>query len=169
MDVTKELTELQKTLQQNKALFVKTAKRATIELDRQRKRLATEINRANARAQRTRVDLQKKSERLVNTTARKAKQELNRQIRNLQKMLDEARSDAAKLRTELAPVKDDLTNARNHLAHALHIDRALAKIQRQLSRKPAAPKKPARKKSAKKKAPGKTAPRKRPVAKAQGN
>jgi chromosome segregation ATPase len=156
--MTKELTQLQKTLQQNKALFVKTAKRATLELDRQRNRLATEVSRANARAQRTRVELQKKSERLLNTTATKAKRELNKQIRKLQKMLDEARSDAAKLRKELAPVKDDLTNARNHLVHALHIDRALAKIQRQLSRKPAAPKKPARKKSAKKKTPRKTAP-----------
>ena len=45
-------------------------------------------------------------------------------------------------------IKDDLINARNHLAHALHIDRALARIQRELSRKPAATRKPARRKTA---------------------
>jgi seryl-tRNA synthetase len=166
--MTKELTELQKTFQQNKALLVKTAKRATIELDRQRKRLMTEINRVNARAGQTRLQLQKKSERLVTTTATKAKRELNKQIRNLQKTLDEAKKDAAQLRRELAPVKDDLTNARNHLVHALHIDRALAKIQRQLSWKPAAPKKSARKKTRKKKVPRKTAPGKRRAAKTAG-
>ncbi len=152
--MSKELTELQKTLQQNKTLFLTTAKRATTELERQRKRLLTEINRVNARATKTRLQLQRRSERLLNTTASKAKRELNKQIRKLQKGLEEARNDAAKLRNDLGPVKDDLTNARNHLAHALHIDRALARIQRQLKPKPVA-KKPARKKAARKKAPKK--------------
>jgi predicted nucleic acid-binding Zn-ribbon protein len=152
--VSKELTELQKTLQQNKTLFLTTAKRATTELERQRKRLLAEISRVNARATKTRLQLQRRSERLLNTTASKAKRELNKQIRKLQKGLEEARNDAAKLRKDLGPVKDDLTYARNHLAHALHIDRALAKIQRQLKTKPAA-KKPTRKKTAKKKAPPK--------------
>ena len=52
--VTNELTDLEKTLQQTKKQFLATAKRATKELDRQRKRLRTEINKANTRAKRAR-------------------------------------------------------------------------------------------------------------------
>lgn len=122
-----------------------------------------EITRANTRAKRARADLQKKSERLANTTATKAKRELRKQISKLEKMLDGARSDATQLRKDLAPVMTDLANARDHLSHALHVDRAMAKIRRQLGSKPKAKKKakkkvtkkkaPARKKAAKKKAP----------------
>ena len=67
-----ELSELEKTLQRSKKDFLATAKRATNELDRQRKRLRAEISRANARAKRARLQLQKKTERLANTTANKA-------------------------------------------------------------------------------------------------
>jgi uncharacterized membrane protein YccC len=161
--VSKELTDLEKTVQQTKKQFLSTAKRATKELDRQRKRLRKEIAQANTRAKRTGLQLQKKTERLANTTATKAKRELAKQIRNLEKMAEGAKGDVRQLRKDLAPVMDDLTNARNHLAHALKIDRALASIQRELSKKTGPKKKAGKKKVAKKKvAKKKTA--KKPVA-----
>jgi hypothetical protein len=87
-------------------------------------------------------------------------------------MVDGAKGDAKQLRKDLSPVMDDLTNARNHLAHALKIDRALASIQRELSKK-AGPKKKtgkkkkkvAKKKAAKKKAAKKPVARKKPAKK----
>lgn len=163
--MSKELTELEKTVQQTKKQFLTTATRATKELDRQRKRLRKEIAKANTRARRTGLQLQKKTERLANTTATKAKQELRKQIRNLEKMADGAKGDVKQLRTDLAPVMDDLTSARNHLAHALKIDRALAIIQRELSGKPAKKKKVAKKKAGKKKTAKKKVARKKASAK----
>ena len=50
-------------------------------------------------------------------------------------MLDGAKEDASKFRADLVPVMGDLASARDHLAHALHIDRAIAKIQRELAKK----------------------------------
>lgn len=50
-------------------------------------------------------------------------------------ILDAAKTDATRLRNDLSPVMDDLTNVRNHLARAVRIDRALASIQRELSKK----------------------------------
>ena len=158
--MSKELSELEKTLQQTKKQFLATAKRATKELDHRRKALRKDIARANTRAKRARADLQKKSERLANTTATKAKRELKKQIRKLEKMLDGARGDAAKLRKDLGPVMDDLANARDHLSHALHVDRAMAKIRRQFSGKPKAKKKAKKKKVTKKKATKKKAKKK---------
>ena len=105
--------------------------------------------------------MQRKSERLASTTATKAKRELRKQIRGLEKMLDAARDDAAQLRKDLVPVMDDLANARTHLSHALHIDRALAKVRRQLMGKPAAKKKATGKKVAKKKTTKKKVARKK--------
>ena len=158
--MTKELSELEKQLQQTKKQFLASAKRATRELDRRRKALRKDIARANTRAQRARADLQKKSERLANTTATKAKRELKKQIRKLEKMLDGARSDAAQLRKDLGPVMTDLANARDHLSHALHVDRAMAKIRQKLGGKPKAKKKAKKKKVTRKKATKKKAKKK---------
>jgi len=148
--MTNKLTQLEKSLQQTKKEFLTTAQRATKELDRQRKRLRTEVTRTNARAKRTRLQLQKKAERLATTTATKGKRELKKQINKLEKVLDGAKSDAAQLRKDLVPVMDDLKNARNHLAHALRVDRALASIQRELSKKPGTKKKASKKVASKK-------------------
>ena len=55
--MSKELSDLEKTLQRTKKDFLTTAKRATRELDRQRKKLRAEIKRANTRAKRAREQL----------------------------------------------------------------------------------------------------------------
>ena len=146
-----QLSDLEKDLLQAKKTFLTTAERATKELDRQRKRLRKDISQANNRAKRTRIQLQKKTERLANTTAKKANRELDKQVRGLTKILDEAKKDAGQLRDDLVPVMDDLNSARKHLAHALGIDKALRRLQRELSGKPKAIKKVAKKKVAKKK------------------
>lgn len=166
--MSNELTQLEMSLQKTKKEFLTTAKRATKELDRQRKRLRTEVTRANARAKRTRLQLQKKAERLATTTAAKGKRELKSQIHKLEKMLGGAKSDAVQLRKDLVPVMDDLANARHHLAHALRIDRAMASIQRELSTKPATKKKTGKKKVAKKKVVKKPAARKKAAKKKAG-
>lgn len=149
--MTKELSALEKDMEKTKKQFLVAAKRATTEFDRQRKRLKKELGRVNARAKNARVQLQKKSERLVSTTATKAKRELRKQISGLDKLLDGARNDAAQLRSDLAPVMDDLKSARDHLAYALGIDKALAKVQRELSKKASVKKKVTKKAVTKKK------------------
>ena len=122
------------------------AKRATDELEKQRNRLKGEIDRVSERADKTRKDLQKDAQR-----------EFRKQMRGLEKALDGARKDAERFLRDLEPVVDNLVSARNHLAHALRIDKALASIQRELKRRPAEDrakakvmKKPARKKTARK-------------------
>ena len=60
-----------------------------------------------------------------------------------------AATGRAKLRKDIAPVTEDLKSARNHLKHALRIDRAMDGIQKELAKK-AGKKKPAAKKVAKK-------------------
>jgi len=166
--VTKELTQIEQTIEKTREQFVDAAKRATKELDLQRMRLKTEIDRANARATRTRTELQKGAER-----------ELKKQFRGLEKALEGARKDAARFRDDLEPVMDNLVSARNHLAHALRIDKALASVQRELKRRPAeervkakvaVKKTPARKKAvrkapARRKAVLKTPATKKPVVK----
>ena len=76
---------------------------------------------------------------------------------------EQAAAEARQKRATAAvpSLMDDLANARNHLSHALHIDRALAKVRRQLTGKPAAKKKPTRKKAAKKKTTKKKAAKKK--------
>ena len=71
----------------------------------------------------------------------------------LEKAFDQARSEAAEVRDDLKPVLDDLKSARKHLTHALRIDKALAKVGKQLEGKGKPRKK---KKTAKKPAAGKT-------------
>lgn len=154
--MTKELTEIEETIEKTKDQFVGAAKRASKELDKQRKRLKTEIDRAA----KTRTDLQKGAER-----------ELKKQFRGLEKALEGARKDAERFRNDLEPVVDNLVSARNHLAHALRIDKVLAGIQRELRRRPAeerAKEKVARKKATKKvakKAPARKKAVRRTVAK----
>jgi len=167
--MTKELSEFETAIQHTKQQFLASAKRATTELDKRRKRLMSDIERANKRAHNARVQLQKKTERLANTTARKAQRELKKQIRALEKTLDNAKKDAKRFRNDLKPVMGDLVSARDHLAHALRIDKALARVRKELKRKPtkkkaAAKKAPARKKAAQKPATAKRGPTKKKAA-----
>ena len=162
--MTKELTDIEKTIENTKEQFLDAAKRATDELEKQRSKLKDEFDRMGERAGKTRKDLQKDAER-----------EFKKQMRGLEKALDGVRKDAERFRKDLEPVVDNLVSARNHLAHALRIDKALAGIQRELRRRPAedrvkakavkkapvrkkaARKAPAKKKAVAKKTPAKTA------------
>jgi FKBP-type peptidyl-prolyl cis-trans isomerase (trigger factor) len=112
--------------------------------------LKIEIDRANARAARTRTAIQKDAER-----------ELKKQFRGLEKAREGARKDAERFRNDLEPVVDNLVSARNHLAHALRIDKALASIQRELKRRPAEER--AKAKVARKKTPAKKVAKKAPA------
>jgi hypothetical protein len=53
-NVTKELSQLEKTLEQSKKQFVTSATRVTSELDRRRKALRRDLERANMRAHKSR-------------------------------------------------------------------------------------------------------------------
>jgi len=134
--VTNELNQFEETIEKTKDQVVETAKRATTELDRQSKRLRKEIDEAGARAKRTGADLQKNVEEFADTTITRARDEFKKQAKALDKMLTSARKDVGRFWADIEVVMDDLISARNHLAHALRIDKALASVQRELKRKP---------------------------------
>ena len=157
--MTNELNQFEETIEKTKDQVVDTAKRATTELDRQSKRLRKEIDEVSARAKRTGADWQKKTEEFADSTFGKARDEFKKQARSVEKMLTSARKDVDRFVADLTVVMDDLVSARNHLAHAFRVDKALASLQRELKRKPhedraakklAAKKAPARKKTARK-------------------
>ena len=134
--MTTELNQFEETIEKTKDQVVETAKRAATELDRQSKRLRKEIDEAGTRAKRTGADLQKNVEEFADTTLNRARDEFKKQARNLEKVLTSARKDVDRFWADIEVVMDDLISARNHLAHALRIDKALASIQRELKRKP---------------------------------
>lgn len=157
--MTNEVKQFEETIEKTKDQVVETAKRATTELDRQSKRLRKEIDEAGTRARRTGADLQKNVEEFADKTVGMARDEFKKQARSLDKLLTSARKDVGRFWADIEVVMDDLISARNHLAHALRIDKVLAGVQRELRRKPheerearkqAAKKAPARKKAARK-------------------
>lgn len=157
--MTNKPNQFEETIEKTKDQVVETAKRATTELDRQSKRLRKEIDEAGTRARRTGMDLQKNVEEFADATVGRARDEFKKQARSLDKMLTSARKDVGRFWADIEVVMDDLISARNHLAHALRIDKALAGVQRELKRDPhkdrearqlAAKKTPARKKTARK-------------------
>lgn len=168
--MTNKPNQFEETIEKTKDQVVETAKRATTELDRQSKRLRKEIDEAGTRARRTGMDLQKNVEQFADTTVNRARDEFKKQARSLDKMLTSTRKDVDRFLGDLEVVVDDLISARNHLAHALRIDKALASIQRELRRKPhedrEARKKATRKAPARKKTARKAPARKKTVKKA---
>ena len=134
--MTNELNQLEETIEKTKDQVVETTKRATTELDRQSKRLRKEIDEVSTRARRTGADLQKNVEEFADTTVSRARDEFKKQARSLEKLLTSARKDVDRFWADIEVVMDDLISARNHLAHALRIDKALASVQRELRRKP---------------------------------
>lgn len=157
--MTNELNQLEETIEKTKDQVVETTKRATTELDRQSKRLRKEIDEVGTRARRTGADLQKNVTQFADETVGMARDEFKKQARSLDKLLTSTRKDVGRFWADIEVVMDDLISARNHLAHALRIDKALASVQRELRRKPheerearkrAVKKAPARKKTAKK-------------------
>lgn len=165
--MTYQLTEMEKKLLDTKRQFAAAAKRAADELDRQRKRLVQEIDRASSQARQAAADLQKKSETLASSTANRARRELRGQVLSLEKMIGGARADAARFRKDLGPVANDLRNARKHLAHALRIDKAMERVRKDLGLEAAdrlpAPAQKAPVKKAAKKAAGKRVAAKTPA------
>ena len=175
--MSKDIAAKQTALRQAKRELVTLTDRTTKALTRERNRLTRELKRANARVKRTRVQLRKKADRLARSTKATVGRELKGQIGKLEKMLEAAQAEANTLRKDLVPVRKKLADARSHLSHALHLDKAMATLEKELAKalgkKPkgnkAATKKKAvtkKKKTTKKKMPsGKTVTNKRRTAK----
>ena len=134
-DVMTDLPIKQKALHQARQQFKQAADRSTKALTKQRKRLQKDLERAVTTAKRSGEQLQKKADRLAKATGVKAKRELRSQILKLDKTRATAMSDSKEMRGELAIVRDDLSSARKHLTHALHIDKAMAKIEKELAKR----------------------------------
>jgi hypothetical protein len=54
-----------------------------------------------------------------------------------------AKEEARNIRSKLVLVRKDLADARHHLSHALHVDRAIVKLEKAMARRKAARKKAA--------------------------
>lgn len=162
--MTNELNQFEETIEKTKDQVVETAKRATTELDKRTKRLRKEIDEAGTRAKRTGLELQKRTEEFADSTFGWARDEFKTRTRDLEKLVKSARKDIDRFWSDIEVVLDDLVSARNNLAHALRIDKALASVQRELKRKPHEERE-ARKKAARKAPVRKTAAKKAPARK----
>jgi len=130
-----------KTFSEAKSDFVKTAKKATATLARERDRLNAQLKKTNARIKRTQAQLKKKAERLATiskATAEKTRTELHSKVAELKQSVSAAKDEARIMRKDLGLVRRDLADARHHLSHALHIDRAIAKVDKRMAKKKAA-------------------------------
>ena len=163
--MTKELSASEKAFKQAKTQFVNLSQRITKALTRERKRFARQLTKANARSKKIRAQIDTKRERLTKTAGGKAAATIKAQIKELRQVLAEARDKTRGIRSELAAVRAGLASAGDHLSRALHVDKAMAALEKQWARaaRSKAKKKPAAgKKAAAKKKP---AAKKRPVAK----
>jgi hypothetical protein len=158
ISMTRELAAGHKALSNAKKQFVSLTKKTTAALGKERNRLIRDIKRANAKATKVRLQMQKKAERRRKSTTDKVKRKLKSQMVSLDKTRKAARAEAKQMRSELAQVRSDLSSARHHLAHALHIDKAMIQIEKKMEalRSAKATKKTAKKKRKKKAAKKKT-------------
>ena len=159
--MTQELSASEKAFNQAKKQFVTLSQRTTKALTRKRDQLARQLKKANARTKKIRAQIDTRRERLTKTATAKAAATIKAQIKQLRQVLAEAREKTRGIRSELAAARVDLASARDHLSRALHVDKAMAALEKQWAR-PArrkAKKKPAAKKKAavKKKAAAKAA------------
>ena len=130
-----------KTFNEAKGDFLKTAKKATATLGRERDRLNGQLKKTNARIKRTQAQLKKKADRLATVskaTAEKTRTELRSKVTELKQSVGAARDEARMMRKDLSLVRRDLADARHHLSHALHIDRAIARVDKAMAKKKAA-------------------------------
>ena len=163
--MTKELSASEKAFNQAKKQYVNLSQRTTKALTRERNRLARQLKIANARSKKIRAQIDTKRERLTKTARDKTAAAIKAQIKELRQVLAEARDKTRGMRSELAAVRADLASAGDHLSRALHVDKAMAALEKQWAR--AARSKAKKKPVAKKKAVAKkkSAAKKRPVAK----
>ena len=165
--MTKELSAAEKAFQKSKAEFLALSHRTTKILTRERAALQRQIKRVNAQAKKLGGQIDAKRQRLAKTTSDKVRKTQRAQIAKLKVLRSDLRQEAADARVELASVRDDLASARHHLARALHIDKAIAGLERQWAKvtnrgkKKAAKKRTAKKRTATRK---RTAAKKRPAA-----
>jgi hypothetical protein len=144
--MTIDIKSKQKALQDAKRDLVKAATQATVNLGKERDRLNAELKRSNVRIKRTREQLRKKAERLAaasKSSAVKTRKELQLQVTKLKKTASAAKEEARNTRKELVLVRRDLADARYRLSHALHIDKAIAKVEKTMAKRKAARKKAA--------------------------
>lgn len=90
------------------------------------------------------MQLRKKSERLATAskaTARKTRDELKSQVAKLRESIAAGKVGAQKMRSDLALVRWDLADASHHLSHALHVDKAIDKVEKAIAKKRGAGKK----------------------------
>ena len=148
--MTKELSASEKAFKQAKTQFVNLSQRITKALTRERNRLARQLKKANARSKKIRAQIDTKRERLTKTAGGKATATIKAQIKELRQVLAEARDKTRGIRSELAAVGADLASAWDHLSRALHVDKAMAALEKQWARaeRSKAKKKPASKKKA---------------------
>ncbi len=133
-------------LQAAKREFVMSAKQVAAKLGRECDRLETKLNQINARIKRTQIQVKSKAERLAaasKSSADKSRKELESQLTKLKKALTAARAEARKTRDELTLVGKDLVDARHHLSIALHIDKAMVKIEQMIAKRKVARKRAA--------------------------
>ncbi len=148
--MTQELSASEKAFNRAKKQFVTLSRRTTKALTRERNRLARQLKKANARTKRFRAQIDTRRERLTKTATDKAAATIKAQIKALRQELAEARETTRGIRSELAAVRADLASARDHLSRALHVDKAMAALEKQWARatRRKAKKKPATKRKA---------------------
>lgn len=154
----KELTEAEKALHEARRRFVELSVLMTKSLTTERKRLARQIAPLNARVKRLSGQIAAKTERLSATTLDRTRETLNKQLAELKALRDSTREDTRGMRAELALVRTDLASARDHFARALHIDKALARLEQQWEK---ATHRKAKKKTVRRKKTAKVAAKKR--------
>lgn len=127
-----------KDLQTAKRDFVKAAKAATVTLGKERDRLTAKLKQANARVRQSQTQLKARAEKLAATSkssAEKTRLQLQSQVAKLKAAATAAKQEARKTADELVLVRKDLADARRHLSHALHVDRAIARLEKALAKR----------------------------------
>lgn len=146
MAMQKEFNQKLNDLKKAKREFVQSTKKTANALGKKRDRLAAQLERTNVKIKQTQVDIKKKSVRLATmskSSAKKARTELQAQRAKLRVAVKHAREEARETRAELAIVRKDLAEARRHLSHALHVDKAIGRVEQKIAERKAARKKAA--------------------------
>jgi hypothetical protein len=157
--MTKEVSASEKAFNQAKKQFVNLAQRTARALTRERNQLARQLKKANARSKKIRAQIDTKRERLTKIAGDKAAATIKTQVKELRQVLAGARDKTRGIRSELAAVRADLASAGDHLSRALHVDKAMARLEKQWAR---AERSKAKKKTTSKK---KSVTKKKPAAK----
>jgi DNA anti-recombination protein RmuC len=126
--------------------FVKAAKQANAKLSRDLDRINAKLKQANARVKRAQEQLKIEAKQLATTsksTAARTRIEFQSQVAKLKATISKAKDEARKTRSELVLVWKELAEARQHLSHALHIDKAIVRVEDAIAERRTARKKAA--------------------------